>query len=186
MLSRFFKNAGKVRVAAFILTVIWMTVIFAFSDQDADESGAVSRSVSYRMVEASASLFNLDWADEKIQEVADSIENAVRKAAHMTEYAILALFAGTALDAWEWWSPGTHRGGTAALMRHAANVLLCTVYAATDEWHQTFVYGRNGCVKDVFIDGAGALAAVLIIILITNVIKRKRKNGPDSIGSPAE
>jgi len=174
MISRFFKDSKRIRIIALILSFVWMFIIFSFSGQGAEESGAVSRSVSYRMVEASASFLHLDWAGEKIQAVADSIENGVRKAAHMTEYAILAFLAGIALDAWDWWESKENVGKLKAIFRKVLDVAICTVYAATDEWHQTFVPGRHGCVKDVFIDAAGAVIAILLLAWITYLV-RKRK-----------
>ena len=172
MISRFFKDSKAVRIVAAILAIIWMVIIFSFSNQDADASGAVSQSVSYRMVEASANFLHLEWAGEKIQAVADRIENGVRKAAHMTEYAILAFFIGTAVNAWGWWKNAS--AGIKFPVGHIINAIICMLYAASDEWHQTFIPGRNGAVKDVFIDAAGSVIAIVVIIGITSLV-RKRK-----------
>ena len=77
---------------------------------------------------------------------------AVRKCAHLTEYAILALLVWRARrkpfrgDARPW------------LWAHAAEALWVAVfYAASDEFHQTFVPSREGCVRDVVIDSSGAV-----------------------------
>jgi VanZ family protein len=73
-----------------------------------------------------------------------------RKIVHFGTYALLAYL---------WWrglAPATAR----ALPIAAAISLL---YAASDEWHQSFVAGRHGTPVDVLIDGAGiALACWLI------------------------
>ena len=62
----------------------------------------------------------------------------LRKCAHATEYAILALLLLRATGSFAWaWS-------------------LAVVYAASDEIHQTFVPGRHGSPVDVAIDAAGA------------------------------
>lgn len=37
------------------------------------------------------------------------------------------------------------------------------MYAASDEWHQLFVYGRTGKASDILIDGIGIVAASLFI-----------------------
>jgi len=39
---------------------------------------------------------------------------------------------------------------------------LAAVYALSDEYHQTFVPGRNGRLSDVLFDSAGACAAMLL------------------------
>jgi VanZ like family len=42
-----------------------------------------------------------------------------------------------------------------------AAVAVCVAFAASDEWHQTFVPGRGGTLTDVAIDTAGVAAAAL-------------------------
>nr|MCR4673483.1 VanZ family protein [Lachnospiraceae bacterium] len=44
--------------------------------------------------------------------------------------------------------------------------LLCAIYAASDELHQTFVQGRSGQVSDVCLDSIGALVGVVIGLFI--------------------
>jgi len=44
-------------------------------------------------------------------------------------------------------------------------LLLCLVYGATDEYHQTFVEGRMADWKDLRNDGIGAAAALLMVSL---------------------
>ena len=40
-------------------------------------------------------------------------------------------------------------------------MLICFVYACSDEWHQTFVPGRAGQFRDVLLDTAGSLTGLL-------------------------
>ncbi len=63
----------------------------------------------------------------------------LRKLAHMTEYAILALLLVRASGSSAW------------------AFALAVAYAGTDEFHQTFVRGRHGTPVDVGIDAVGAL-----------------------------
>jgi VanZ family protein len=69
----------------------------------------------------------------------------LRKCAHMTEYAVLAVLLRRALG----------RNGTA--------LLLASAYAVTDELHQTFVAGRHGSPIDWVIDTVGALLGLAIL-----------------------
>jgi VanZ family protein len=68
-----------------------------------------------------------------------TIDLVGRKAIHMSEYGLL----------WWLWSRafGFRRPWAAAAVTIA--------YAATDEWHQTFVKGRHGTPVDVAIDAVG-------------------------------
>ena len=72
---------------------------------------------------------------------------AFKKLAHVTVYAILALLLFRALRLHI-----THKGR--ALLMAA---LVAVLYAFSDEWHQTFVPGREGTVRDVAFDAIGAV-----------------------------
>ncbi len=43
-------------------------------------------------------------------------------------------------------------------------VLLTVLYALTDEWHQSYVPGRNGSLWDVGIDTLGSILAVFLVL----------------------
>ena len=85
---------------------------------------------------------------------------AARKVAHVTEYAVL-----TAL----WWRALRALGASRPL---AGAVAIALLYAASDEFHQTFVDGRTGTPVDVLIDSAGMAIAALVIYA------RRRRRGP--------
>jgi VanZ family protein len=77
----------------------------------------------------------------------------LRKCAHMVEYAILFLLTNRAL------------GGTTAWPSKKClltALVFAVAYAASDEFHQSFVPGRGPSVMDVGIDSIGALAALII------------------------
>jgi VanZ family protein len=78
----------------------------------------------------------------------------VRKAGHLTVYAILALLAARAFRTssrdwlrtrWFW-----------------AAFILTAAYSLTDEFHQSFVPSRGGSIYDCLIDSAGGLIALTI------------------------
>jgi VanZ family protein len=80
----------------------------------------------------------------------------VVKSWHAIEYAILTTLGWRALTAHTGWPI---RGCAAAAWGCAV------LFAASDEWHQTFVPGRGGNLLDVGIDTLGASVAVAIILL---------------------
>src|SRR6476620_11084152 len=71
----------------------------------------------------------------------------VRKCAHVIEYAVLALLLWRALR-----SVSLLR--TKTLMAFGAALLGSALFAASDEFHQTFVRSRTPSVRDVFLDVA--------------------------------
>jgi len=79
----------------------------------------------------------------------------MRKCAHVSEYAILALLLWRALR-----SGPTLRTKLPTLF--SAVLLACAVFAASDEFHQSFVKSRTPSVGDVLLDVVGALFGLLI------------------------
>jgi len=84
-----------------------------------------------------------------------SILIIMRKCAHVTEYAILALLLWRALRS----APALR---TKMSIVFGAVLLACVVFAVSDEFHQSFVKSRTPTVRDVLLDGAGALFGLLI------------------------
>lgn len=153
------------RNLAGVLAIVWMCVIFAFSAQTKEESGAVSESFTFHMVSSTRTFFHLDLSDERVKEIADAIEGFVRKVAHMTEFGILSVLLYIWIGQWE--MRFLRRGVTAAGAT--------AVYAATDEIHQLFVAGRSGRFSDVCIDSAGAVVGVLVFTLLVKLVKHVRR-----------
>ena len=73
-----------------------------------------------------------------------TLDTILRKAVHMAEYALLW---------WLWWRALGYRGAAVA-------AAITVAYAASDEYHQSFVEGRHGTPVDVLIDAVGVGLAV--------------------------
>ena len=79
----------------------------------------------------------------------------IRKAAHLTEYAILArlllrAFRAGAARAWHWrWA--------------TLSFVLVAIYAGLDEYHQAFTQSRTAAVADSMLDIAGGLLALMFL-----------------------
>jgi VanZ family protein len=80
---------------------------------------------------------------------------AARKCAHMIEYAVLALLLWRAVR-------NTPVLGAKMLVAFGAVMLGCALFAASDEFHQTFVKSRTPSVRDVLLDIAGAILGLLV------------------------
>ena len=125
--------------------LIWLGVIFV------DSTDLMSAEHTSRFIVPILLWLKPGMAPETIQ----SILFAVRKCAHVAEYAILALLLWRAL-----------RSGSALRAKisilFGAVLLGCAVVAASDEFHQSFVKSRTSSVRDVLLDIAGALIGLLI------------------------
>jgi VanZ family protein len=87
-------------------------------------------------------------------EAFETVHFTIRKLGHLTEYAIFGALA--------WRAYRGDRSGWAPGWAIAA-ILMASVLAGIDEWHQTFVQGRMGAVGDVIIDICGATLSQLMM-----------------------
>lgn len=153
-----------------LLVVIWMVVIFSFSHQPADTSSEISGSISDQIVTEMNEILDMDWGRNQVLQYAKWIEMPVRKAAHMTEYAILAILLLHMLTAlWEQKVPFQKKW-------YGIAIGLSACYASTDEFHQLFIEGRSGQVRDVLIDTAGAAIGMLLAFLVLQLYNKRVKN----------
>lgn len=156
------------RIAFPLLTLGWMGFIFLFSAQTALESSAVSNSLTEWLI-------NFFWEDFKKLPLPEQTEILgiarfiIRKCAHGALYFVLGLFASLSLSTYS--SPPL-------LLRAFFSQVICSIYAASDEYHQLFVDGRSGELRDIIIDSVGSLLAVILVYSITAAaVKKHKKKG---------
>lgn len=114
------------RALRWLPALLWMTLIFWFSSQS-------------DLPRPTSDLLNL----------------LMRKSAHFSEYAVLAL-------AYHWALTGSlpSRGGQ---RWRAAALLLALLYAISDEYHQSWTPLRHPSALDVLIDTAGAATGLWLL-----------------------
>ncbi len=99
------------------------------------------------------------------------VEFFLRKAAHVSEYAVLAVLLYRAF---------VHTVFQSRRALSAGLVLLsCAAYAASDELHQSFVPSRTASLRDVMIDVCGATLAVLLYWSIAMRDRKPRLDFPE-------
>lgn len=128
-----------------VLVLGWMLLIFYFSAQPATSSSALSSGITKSLLSQLQGVLpflkSSDWA---------FWHTVVRKNAHFSAYLVLALLVHFKLK-----TLGIRNA-------KGLSLLLCVLYAMTDEFHQLFVPGRSAEIRDVFIDSAGASLGLLL------------------------
>ena len=157
-----------------LLVVAVMVMIYCFSAQTGEESGALSGGLTRWILGIFVQDFDL-WAAPEQENLLYIVGFVVRKLGHFTEYALLGfslLLHITQLGKkWMIKLPLLWAWG------------IGTIYAASDEFHQSFVGGRGPAVTDVMIDSAGVIAGVMLMVLILqirkkpDIIKKKHAKG---------
>lgn len=147
-------------ICIFTLTLGWMALIYGFSAQNAAESGGLSALIAEPVTQAIMKLRDLPEAEyDALYMQVDSI---IRVMAHFTEYAILGILMTVLCRMLHWrglWIPW----------------VICTVFAATDEWHQSYSPGRAAEVKDVVIDSAGVVCGIILLWLLRKVWRSRHR-----------
>ena len=141
-----------------IISLCFMALIFVQSALPADLSSAESGPLALF-------LSHLTGWDS------DTSTFLIRKAGHFSEYLLLGISFMVSVKAILWrkqeqWKSFLWRY---ALIAWAAG----TVYAVSDEFHQSFVPGRSCELRDICIDAAGVLVGVLAARIFYHYKTRK-------------
>lgn len=167
-------NERRMKIIFRILVITWMVVIFCFSAADGKESSETSHEVGMFVGRILIPGFKEMSAEEQ-EEWAGKLDYPIRKAAHASEYALLALLIFGALGKGNFFDRNRYS-------RYLWSLLFTALYAGSDEIHQLFVPGRSGNIIDVGIDSLGALTGLLVLFLIRQIIERRRKKKAASGG----
>ena len=138
---------------SFLPAIVMMYVIYSFSAQTGEVSGALSYEVSYQIVETKNEVLNENKSYDELAYSASSIEFYVRKAAHMTEYCLLAIAISFPLYVY----------GVRGIWLILLAGVICVGFAGLDEYHQSFVANRSPSVRDVGIDSIGVTVGILLV-----------------------
>ena len=154
-------------IVFFLLVAAVCVIIFMFSSQD----GTVSSVSSGRITQIVTKLFfpryeMMTPAEQLI--ITDKVTTVIRKGAHFSEYMILAQLAFQLFLT----LPRPRTDIIAALLGFG----FAALYAVSDEYHQSFVPGRNMAVTDVLIDILGALLGIFIVLMVLRTQRRAKKN----------
>ncbi len=155
------RTPGRLRHAGlyWLPPLLWMAVMFVLSTDTfaAEQTGGVL----WRVLSGLAP--QVTYAQYTL------LHFLTRKAAHLTEYAILAClllraFRAGAAGAWHWrW----------ALL----SFVLVAIHAGLDEYHQAYTQYRTGSVADSVLDMSGGLIALALLWLNRRKPAGRRRHG---------
>lgn len=131
-----------------IIVITWMLLIFIMSSFDATDSSNQSNFI----VNIISNILNI--------ENARLLSLIIRKLAHFTEYLILGFLTINMLNKND------------ISRKYLISILICIIYATSDEIHQIFVPGRAYQTRDILIDSIGSITGVYLYKLInTKILK---------------
>ena len=127
-----------------ILVIIWMIVIFCFSNQKATDSSKLSDG----FIKNTISRVIHDDSESTIKKFV----KPVRKSAHFCVYLILGLLVMNCFNINKKYI--------------LYSVIICLLYSISDEIHQIFVPGRSCELLDIIIDTSGSFLGSSILYKI--------------------
>ena len=132
----------KNKIVSLILVIIWMVIIFILSSFDATSSSGQSGII----VNFISSITNIDNLS--------LLSKIVRKLAHFTEYIILGLLVCNLIKNYD--------------KKTYIAIIICILYAVSDELHQILVPGRSCQILDILIDSLGSILGIFTLNSIRN------------------
>lgn len=133
-----------------ILVILWMSLIFIMSSFNGDNSSNQSSFI----VDIISNIFNINNID--------ILSLIIRKLAHFTEYFILGILVYNMIYNFN--------------KKINIAIILCILYAVSDEIHQLFVIGRSCKIIDILIDSCGSITGIYLSYLINKIFSKMHFN----------
>lgn len=161
-------TSSRYRASRYLPLVLWAAIIFGAS------TGLMSGAHTNSIVRPVLIWLFPHASEATLQLVHDVV---LRKGAHLTEYAIFALLAARAFRTSSHESVRSHW--------FLVSLLLVTIYALSDEFHQSFVHSRTPSIYDSLIDICGGLIALSLLALRRrHRLNRDLKFEADAVSRP--
>lgn len=145
-----------------MILIIWMVLIFLFSAQPAVQSDALSTGLISKIAHIFIPRYDLLPEADQLAQI-NYWNHIIRKLAHVFIYFVFSILLISMLRQYRFKKS----------KKYLLTLLICLLYAITDEWHQNFVVGRGPGLLDVAIDLVGILISLIIFSVHEKHIKRR-------------
>ena len=150
------------KVVKICFLVLWMALIFSFSNQKDIDSSKISDGFIDRTVVKIYKVFIENITKEKESEIIEKYTYPIRKLAHYTLYFVLGILSFLVVKDYSI---------NKKLIIYS--LLICFLYACSDEFHQLFIIGRSARVLDVIIDTFGSFCSISIFYIFNKKISKR-------------
>ncbi len=144
-------NAEVMKRVIWVLTILWMGIIFYFSSQPAELSLDASGEILVQMNQI---------GEDDIHNISDrrvwNLHYFIRKLAHFVLYCGLGFLMVFSIASIKY----------RPYISYIIAWLAASLYGILDEWHQNFIPGRGATLADMKLDAVSALAGVVIAAVI--------------------
>lgn len=153
------------KIVLVILVLVWMGLIYTFSNMDTNRLNKKSidtiNKVSEKTIDATnkTKITNIDSKNVS-KELSQKLNLPFRKFAHFSVYFVLCILLILLLKECN------------INKYYLFSLIICFLFASSDEIHQMFVSGRTASKIDVLIDTFGGISAASIYYFIDRRLKK--------------
>lgn len=131
-----------------ILVIVWMILVFSFSNQNGDKSQSTSDIITDKVVEIITKInSSVEYESTKA-----CISFIIRKLAHFSIYFIGGILIFNFVNTFS----------IKLKYKILLSIIFGVLYAISDEIHQFFIAERSAQIKDVLIDSLGVIIAIFL------------------------
>lgn len=162
-----------------ILILLWILGIYKLSSMNLNNSNSKSSAIIGAFIEDTLEVTNKYGItnshpdNAKLEKATELLNTPLRKVMHASVYFVLAFMIIFVIN-----YLFNHKR---LLLSVIITIVLIIAAAGFDEYHQTFVDGRNGEIRDVLIDTIGGIGGILFYSSYYFVYKKGYKRGLKSI-----
>ena len=143
----------KKKLITVLLITIWMILIYSLSNMDSYHSNKISKKSISKAIEITEKNTSKETQYKKVK----TLNYPIRKITHMFLYFILSILIISLLSNIQ----------NNKYLSIIITLGICLIYASLDEYHQTFIVGRTGQIKDVIIDMIGSIIGCFLYRIYT-------------------
>lgn len=148
-----------IRTIFMLLLLTTFAIIFKFSSQIAEELDGVSNGVLRKIIDIFP--YTKGLSEEIKIKMVEYGNPIIRKLAHFSIYALVGVWIMSFMSTFD----------MRLYKKWIISMLVGVMYAASDEFHQSFVPGRGPSIVDVGIDSLGVLTGILVILIIISIYR---------------
>ena len=138
--------------------------IFLFSAQDAHQSTEVSHGLIEQIVGWYTKFFGIPCSTGTLIQISGFWDHFVRKLAHFSIYTLLGLCCCNAC----------YQTFFQLKKSFGFSLLAGSLYAISDEIHQSFVPGRSCQLSDMVLDSCGVMFGILLFCTLYAIITKRK------------
>lgn len=146
-----------IRTIFMLLLLTTFAAIFKFSSQIAEESDSISNGLLRKIIDVFP--YTKGLSEEIKIKMVEHGNPIIRKLAHFSIYALVGVWIMAFMSTFD----------MRLYKKWVISMLVGVTYAASDEFHQSFVPGRGPSIIDVGIDSLGVFTGILGVLIIISI-----------------